>query len=382
MSNDAILSGKGPDQQPFLAFVANRAYRIVNDRRATPIGDTIPIAEIVDFRPSSNEGARPVITADEGAIEPNKLLTDVLLMGSAHSTRGAVTSLETSLEVGAVHKRVRVLGRRTIEVGSNGKLSFTPPKVFTEMPLVWDNAYGGRDVFAEKRLAPRGGFGRTVRLGTFWVGYPRNYAGRGFFRDLERERLHGAELPNLEDPSDPVTPDRILSKAAGDWIDRPVAACYAPIDAFTFPRAAFLVRPDFDTPTRPVHELTSGAVLTDDLTRPLSSNAPPNPRVFNRAPAGLAVCRLTGRERVKLTNLHREHSNLEFDLPNDTPVFVLHLPGVGERRLEPILSTVSVEPDMDRVVMTWAASLRVAHAYPEGIRKTMPREVRWERQAA
>jgi len=375
-----IANGIGPDGRPCLAFVANRAYRIVPGGRATPLNDAAPVPDLLAHRPSSNEDATDALATDDPAFEPHKPLTDVLITGTAHSTRGSVTDLETGVEVGAAKKRVRVIGPRSIELGAGGTFSFTKPNGFAEMPLVWDHAYGGRDLHAEKCLTPRRGFG-ALREGPGAVSYPRNGSGRGYFLDMDRERLHGAPLPNLEDPTDPITPDGILSKTTLDWIDRPVAACYEAIDVFTFPRAAFFIRPVFDTQTRPVHELASGAVLAEDLTRPFEEHAPRQPRVYNRAPAGLAVCRLTGRERVKLTNLHRERSQLEFDLPDDTPKFTLDLPGVGERRLEPMLSTVSIEPDQDRVVLTWAASMRVAMPYPEEMTSSMRRLVRWERKA-
>jgi hypothetical protein len=375
-----VVSGLGPDGQPCLAFVANRAYRIIHGGRATPLDEAVAVPELERYRPSSNQGADAVLATEDPRFEPHKLLTDVLLTGSAHSTRGAVTSLETSLEVGAARKRVRVVGRRRVELAAGGQLSFTPPEGFIETPLVWDHAYGGRDGYAEERLAPKRGFGADDDAGA--LSYPRNGSGRGYFLDVDRERLQGAEVPNLDDPTDPVTPDRLLSENAHDWIDRPVAACYEAMDVFTFPRAAFFIRPVFDAPKRSVHELASGAVLPEDLTRPFELRGPRQPRVYNRAPAGLAVCRLTGRERVKLTNLHREHARLEFDLPDDTPKLTLDLPGVGERGLEPILSTVSIEPDADRVVLTWAASMRVAAPYPEELTRAMRRVVRWERRAA
>ncbi len=376
-----VVSGHDPDGKPCLAVVASRAYRIVPGGRAAPLDEPVSIPEDVTHRPSSNPDAMDVFATDDPAGEPHKPLTDVLLCGTARSTRGSVTTLDTGLEVGAAKKRVRVIGPRSIVLDAEGKLSFTAPQGFTEMPLVWDNAYGGRDLHAEKRLTPKRGFG-AMREAPGAVSYPRNGSGRGYFLDVDRERLQGAALPNLEDPKDPVTPDRILSKTTVDWIDRPVAACYGPIDIFTFPRAAFLVRPVFDPPTRPVHELASGAVLAEDLARPFDQHAPRQPRLYNRAPAGLAVCRLTGRERVKLMNLHRERSQLELDLPDDAPKLTLDLPGVGERKLEPRLSTVSIEPDADRVVLTWAASMRVAMPYPEEMTKSMRRVVRWERRAA
>jgi hypothetical protein len=375
-----IANGIGPDGRPCLAFVANRAYRIVPGGRATPLNDAPPVPEVLTHRPSSNEDATDALATDDPAFEPFKPLTDVLLSGAAHSTRGPVTELETGVEVGAAKKRVRVIGQRSIELGAGGQLSFTSPSRFSAMPLVWDHAYGGRDLHAEKRLTPKRGFG-ALRDGPGAVSYPRNGSGRGYFLDMDRDRLHGAPLPNLEDPTDPITPDRILSKSTIDWADRPVAACYEAIDVFTFPRAAFFIRPVFEAPAKPIHELASGAVLAEDLTRPFDEHGPRQPRVYNRAPAGLAVCRLTGRERVKLTNLHRERAHLEFELPDDTPKFTLDLPGVGERRLEPTLSTVSIEPDSDRVVLTWAASMRVAMPYPEEMTKSMRRLVRWERKA-
>ena len=124
--------------------------------------------------------------------------------------------------------------------------------------------------------------------------YPRNGAGRGYALDIDRERLAGAAAPNLEDPTDAVTAERLLSATTDDWLDRPVAACYAPIDAFTFPRAAFLIPPAFDPPKRPVHEVGAGTLTREDLARKFDLRNLTDRRMFNAAPAGLAVCRLEG----------------------------------------------------------------------------------------
>ena len=154
------------------------------------------------------------------------------------------------MRVGAARKAVRAVGDRRIVLGAGGALAFSPPEPFTEMPLIWDRAYGGRDQHAEGLFAKHEPvrFGAPRELGRVGaqVLYPRNGAGRGYALDVERDRLAGAAAPNLEDPTDAVTADRLLSATTNDWIDRPAAACYAPIDAFTFPRAAFLIPPTFD----------------------------------------------------------------------------------------------------------------------------------------
>jgi hypothetical protein len=383
-ASSLVISGRGPTGEPYLGLVANRAYRIRHGGRATPIDDDVPVPPLLAFTPSTNEGARPRLASDEATFEPHKPLTDVLLAGSAHAANGPVTSLDTGVEVGAARKGVRVIGPRRIALGAGGRIAFTAPEAFTTMPLTWDQAYGGIDAHAGELIhGPRGrglGVPRGIDAAPFnHVLYPRNGAGRGYFLDVDRERLGGAPLPNLEDPTDPVTPERILSERQTQWIDRPVAACYAPIDLFTFPRSAFGLRPVYDTPARTIHELSTGAVLVEDLARPFSMRGPRNPRVYNAAPSGLAVCRLRGGERARLWNVHRERAFLEFDLPDDEPRLSLDVPGVGERKLAPVLTTVRIEPDADRVVLTWAAAFRVLAVYPEEMTRAMRRTVTWRR---
>lgn len=385
IASSLVVSGRGPDGEPSLGLVANRAYRIRPDTRALPLDEDTPVAPLLAYEPSTNRGGRARIVADEASLEPHKPLTDVLITGAAHAVQGSVQWLDTGVEIGPVRKAVRVIGARRILLGPDRRLGFTSPEPFTSMPLTWDHAYGGRDLGAERLLTggPRRGLGGSRDLDfapVVQVSYARNGSGRGYYLDVDRDRLDGATLPNLEDPTDPVTPERILSERTTDWIDRPVAACYEPIDVFTFPRSLFFFKPAFDTPTRAVHELSTGALLAQDLARPLDPRAPRNPRAYNAAPAGLAVCRLRGHEHVRLWNLHRERSFLEFDLPDDEPRLALDLPGVGERWLAPMLTTVRIEPDADRVVLTWAASLRVLTPYPDEMMRSMRRTVAWRRR--
>lgn len=378
-----VLSRQIPGAGPCLALVANRAYRIERGTRASPLPDVVPVSTEATYAPSSNEGARPRLVEDTHASAIGKPLTDVLVRGAARSLRGAVHSLETGVRVGAARKAVRAVGDRRIAVTTGG-LSFSAPAPFVEMPLLWDRAYGGRDLHAEALFAKHdrrtriGGRNEIAPLAPEVV-YPRNGSGRGYAFDLDRLRFDGTFAPNLEDPTDPVTPDRLLSATTGDWIDRPVAACYGPIDLFTFPRAAFLISFAFDPPTRPVHELASGAVLREDLEKKFNPRDLRNPRAFNCAPAGLAVCRLDGAERVSLWNMHARHELLEFDLPDDRPRLLLEPPGVGTRELAPLLQTVLVEPDLDRVTLTWTGVLPVAMPFPAEMVASMRHAAVWGR---
>jgi hypothetical protein len=382
-----VISARAPGVDALLGVVACRAYRIRPGARAAPLDEPVEIPGGVVFAPSANagEGARDRFVADAPEVELSKVLTDVILTGSGHA-RAPVTSLDTALELGAARKAVRVIGERRVEVRAGGQLSFSAPERFTAMPITWDLAYGGRDVEAEKRifadLRVLSAGRRDVALErAVQLYYARNGSGRGYRLDLERARLDGLPAPCLEDPTDPVTPDRLLSERTTDWIDRPVAACYEPIDVFTFPRSAFGMRPAYDDPARPIHELSTGAVLRDDLTRPLSL-ASPGARIYNMAPSGLAVCRLRGDERARLWNLHRDHALLEIGLPDDEPELTLEVPGVGARPLAARLGTVRIEPDADRLVLTWAGSMPVAARFPDEMVASMRHAVRWKRKAA
>jgi hypothetical protein len=135
----------------------------------------------------------------------------------------------------------------------------------------------------------------------------------------------------------------------------------------------------FDPPQRPVHELASGAVLQDDLKKKLDLRSVTSPRMYNSAPAGLAVCRLDGGERVSVWNMHARHELLEFDLPDDRPKLLLEPPGVAARELPALLQTVLVEPDEERVTLTWAGVLPVAMPYPGEMIATMRHAAVWSR---
>src|SRR5262249_5158538 len=142
-----------------------------------------------------------------------KPATDVLLRGSAHSHRGPVPALSAALRAGPAAKVVQVWGDRRISLGPGGALRFTAPEPVTSMPLTWERAYGGQDAHVESKQPAEpdpGVMSRRLAAGLGSLAYPRNGYGRGFFLDVDRERLAGAAVPNLDDPADPVQPDRML----------------------------------------------------------------------------------------------------------------------------------------------------------------------------
>lgn len=349
-----------------LGVVAVRRYRLVVGRRAEP----------------TTEDATDPATPRE-LLE--RSLTDVIVEGCAHA-RQEVTELTTSVTVEALHKRVRVRGDRRIRIGKGGELRAETPEPFRRMPLDWTRAYGGRDVYAE--ASARSDSSRQQRFAAPWArgaglagafSYPRNAVGRGFFARVDVERLDGELLPNLDDPDDPVETERILADDSLDWIDRPVAAGYGAIDALTFPRCMFhVLRPDWRPPARPPREIALGVLSPSDMPDP-SIHRTPDPRFFNRAATGLATHRLLGDERASLAHLHPRHELFECALPADRPRLLIEPPGTRTYELGPQLATVLLEPDQERVTLTWTGSMPVSTVYPEAMCKEMRHAAIWSR---
>jgi len=352
-STVSVFSAQSPSGSAVLGIIAKRAYRIAG-RRLVPDTAAPPFFEAPEYAPPVSPEAPRRFVADSDYFAASKPSTDVLVQGTAFSTRGAVPLLDTGVSVGPLRKRVRAWGERTIHVAPGGGLSFSQPTPFTEVALTWELAYGGRDEVAEKRLlAPRQPLGARADRRHRTLAYPRNRWGRGYFLNVDVDRIEGTPAPRLEAPEDPVQPDRLLAADPRDWKQRPAPACYAPMDCATFPRASFVLR---------------------------NPDARLDARVANCAPEGLSGARLHGNERVTLWNLHPKHEMLELDLPADRPRLLLEPPGCGIRELPALLQTVLLEPAGERVTLTWTATLDVLAQYPADMCREMRRAVRWEKQ--
>ena len=386
MTTTRLFGFRAPSGKCYLGLLAKRSYRLRMGQRPEVSAEQEEVFPNPVYEESTNAGAYHRLVHDSDRFCFDKPLTDVLVYGSAYSTRGPVRSLLTSVEVGKAKKEVRVTGERRVTLGASGKIGFSTALPFVSMPLTWDQAFGGRDVYAEAKLSDigtafqrsRGGLEalaaepKNPKEGGFSISYPRNISGRGYFLDMDRARLDGVLLPNLEDPTDLLLPERMLIADPLDWMDLPVASCFEPLDAITFPRSMFLVPHAANPPKRPVHELLSGALMQADLDDTRFPKLPPNPRLYQCAPAGLAVCRLHGGERLKLLNLHPKHELWEVDLPAEKPQILMEPKGCGVSELSPLLQTVSVEPAEERVTLTWAATLETAAPFSkealEGVR--------------
>jgi hypothetical protein len=280
------------------------------------LGETLSVAEAqVPVVVAPLHYAEPATTSIRipGDVSLQKPATDVVLVGSAWAPGGRPTwQMDVSLACGPVGKTLRVSGDRVWRSGAAGtSVSWVEP--FERMPLVWERAFGGTD---ETEKGP--------------VAEPRNPVGRGFRARDSVKALDGMPLPNVEDPGVPIT----------GWRDAPPPAGFAPVAAHWQPRASYAGTYDA------AWEKNRAPYLPADF----------DARFFQVAPAGLvAPGYLTGGELVDLRGV-TPTGTLRFLLPT-VRLRVTYRLDSGEEQRTPVLDTVVLEPDANRMMLVWRSVL-------------------------
>lgn len=268
----------------------------------------------------------PVTLADEFFGEPTsssiraasdvsigKPSTDVVINGSAWARDGTPTwQMDVSASVGPVAKTVRVFADRVWDVSSGvAAVAWLAP--FERLPIVWERAFGGRD------MSEKGPFMEA-----------RNPAGTGFRVSDGAKPLAGLPLPNVEDPNAPIS----------SWKDSPAPAGLSAVASHWVPRRNYAGTYD------DAWQRSRAPYLPADF----------DPRFCQVASVGLVTPQpLLGGEEVVLTGM-TPTGLLRFWLPV-VRVAVAYRLDTGVENPPVMLDTVVIEPDAGRLIMVWRAGL-------------------------
>jgi hypothetical protein len=250
-----------------------------------------------------------------------------------------------SVEVAGRKKAIRVTGDRRCIYRERSAPGFTDPVPFTEMEIRNDRAYGGQDTQSNPDLP-------------FY--YPRNQAGKGIVVKNLRHSVEGLALPNLEDPQDLLTPDRLILGERDRWNRQPLPQGFGWFQRTWYPRCSFVGSVPGDVHLdEPMREELLGVVPKGQVALARQFKLPSfDVRFNNGASPGLIFPFLSGGEPVRLSNLTPE-GQLNFLLPTETPRLMLDI-GLGENQLKPALHTVCIRVAERQVDLVW----RGAHEYP------------------
>jgi hypothetical protein len=338
----AVVPSVDADGEPVFAVLAKRTYDLPPGKAPAPAAITRPLLQVDVYHDDGDPEVNTVRLENETA--PFKIRTDVVVVGSAWAPGARpVPQLDATVEVGTTRKTVRVIGDRHCEYLPGASPRFTDPAPFVEMPLRYERAYGGTDE-------------RSVTGLTFL--YPRNPRGTGVVLANTAETVNCLRLPNLEDPADPLTPDRVVLGEPEQWPGQPLPQGLGWFPKIAYPRCSFVgAMPAFVAPGVPLKEEELGLVPKNQVALARQFRLPSYDVRFNSgASIGLAVPFLSGGEAVRLTNLFPT-GPVAFTLPRERPRIALDF-GRGLAEPDPVLHTVQIRADEGQLDLVWRGAVR------------------------
>ena len=340
-----IVPGRSNTGASVFSVLVKRTYDIHLNDRATRAEQSNPFLNMDIYYDHGDPEWSTV--QFENDLAPYKLETDVVFIARAYAPDNRpVEQMNIGVEVAGKHKIIRVIGDRYCRFRKDQPPVFTDPVPFTEMEVRYEKAYGGKDIKSSPGLE---------------FNYPRNHMGTGLALKNVPEVVENLHLPNLEDPDDLLTPDRLVLGEPEKWNQQPLPQGLGWFQRTWYPRCSFVgAVPGFVDPDEEMREEKLGLVPQHQIALARQFKLPSfDVRFNNGASIGLRFPYLTGDEFIQLTNLRPGGGVTGFHLPAECPQIMLDI-GLGENELDVVLHTMCVRVEDMQLDLIW----RGAHEYP------------------
>jgi hypothetical protein len=334
-----VLPGQTPQGEPILSVLLKRTYHILPGavcRRAEADRPLVPGDVHWDSPMNSS-------VQHESDLVPFKLGTDVVLNGKAYAPGGqAVPACQVTFQIADRIKRIQVHGDRVAHYVQDGTPSFTEPQPFQAMELRYERAYGGTDVYSDKQTP---------------YPYPRNPMGRGFVVANTPAGVDKLPLPNLEDPDDLLTPERLCIGDFAKWTQQPAPAGLGWYSKAWMARSQYAgVMPGDRGTEQELRQAYAQLVPADQRADYLKHQLPDMDfRFFQGATRGLAMPYLKGDESVRTQNLSPQ-GEFAFRLPGERPAIGLDI-GQGVQEPAVVLHTVMIRMEDRQLDLVWRGAV-------------------------
>lgn len=334
-----VLPGQSPEGEHILGILLKRTYDIVPDKVCTRAESDKPL------NPGDIFWGDPMNSTVryESDFIPYKLATDVVINGKAYAPNGTpTTSCLVSLRVAGKLRQINVTGNRVARYVKDGLPRFTDPESFVTMELRYEYTYGGIDVYSDKAVS---------------YPYPRNPLGRGFVVKNTEQSVDKLPLPNIEDPADLITPERLCIEEYNQWENQPFPAGFGWFPKTWLPRAKLAgILPADRALEQQLRQAYAKLVPAEHRKIYLNNNLPDMDfRFFNGASRGLAFPFLKGGEEIATANLSPK-GIVYFYLPYDTPRLGLDI-GFGIQEPEVVMHTVMIRMEENQVDLVWRGAV-------------------------
>lgn len=372
------LSAPRPDGEIALTLLARRTYAVDDAGRLAPASEQPGLRAEPEWDPADPE----LLLADIDFFT-HKLRTDVVVRGHVHGDGRARQLLAEVAVAGRAH-RLLVHGERRCTLDRTGRVVFSEPTAIERVPLHHTHAYGGRDVaFEERHGNPIRSDARCAGLDDAQIAaaspylYPRNPSGRGYLIEATRDAVERLALPQLEDPQDRLSPNRL---AVGDfrrWSRMPLPHGTGWIDYGWYPRCAFFgVVPICDRFDAPPAEVARGLVPAA-LAAGDGKQLPDFPfEAASGAAPALQLPLLRGGEPVTLKHIHPRRADWQLAVP-PAPALAVDARDGTVRPVEPLLHTLLIDADAGRLTVVWRGCAPALRRYLPQELAAMPMRVAW-----
>lgn len=335
-----IVPGQNEAGEHVFSVIVKRSYRLTPNGRSERLETDHPLRLTDEYYDAGDPEWSTV--QHESELAPYKPATDVVVIGKAYAPRAASTQqMRIGVLVGNSQKILMVTGDRRCHFRDGELPLFSDPDPFTEMEIRYERAYGGRD---------------EMSIPDVPFIYPRNAMGTGVALRNRKEVVDGLALPNIEDPQDLLTPDRLLFGEPDRWHLQPLPQGLGWRQRTWYPRSALIGSyPPFLDPGTVTAEEQMGIVPRDHVALAKQSRLKPLVARFNNgASLGMVFPNLDGDESIALAGLSPD-GMIRFALPGETPRILLDI-GLGEQEPQPVLHTVSIRSDDREFDLIWRAS--------------------------
>lgn len=317
-----------------------------------------------------------------------KRFTDLIISGYARCPRPC-TRFEVGVSVGAHEQRYQITGPRMAYRNVQGKVTFTDPKPTDTVKMDWSLAYGGVDRISLKNygdptLILAQSLGLELPDTESMFCYTRNPLGKGFCVELKQEQMEGIELPQIEFAAQALTSETLVVPDPLLWPRAPQPASTLALPYTFFPRSnqtGFNVR-DYErntiTPADFI-EFQQGLVEQAALNPEAASLECMSSHGLSQSAApGLRLEAVRPGAPVRIVHMHPEHPTWTFSLPTEGPKMGFRVANSELMQPKPMISSLWIEPDTNRLEVVWVAATNVAHAYTPAQLQKAEFGVRWD----
>jgi hypothetical protein len=375
---------------PELAIVFKSTFVWQSGRGCRMAEEQLPLEESGALHDPLRKGALPSPKALPEVIGL-KNGTDVIVRASARPAR-ATSAMQVALRLGEYSHTADVVGRRVCEYRQS-KLSFTNPESFEEMPLRYDNAYGGTDPYFNAQILrelseaiPASNLRRArpaleaMFQANHPLMYPRNRFGKGYILTQDPAGIEGRDLPNIERSEDRLTPQRIVVENPMHWWRQPVPVGFDYLDPLSFPRSALMGMPPLGLELADsVTEVAQGWIPADFCRGNVFAAKPEqvpdliHPHAARMSSLGLCFPFLKGRESLQLEGMDHGGEPLVLELPRLVPEFTWQ-----KREMVGILVSLFVDVDQRQLQLIWVGRTHLARPLLPGDDRQIAEEIRVE----